>query len=549
MPAVISTLRHPYDWNHQSLADILARMLDPELEDWMYDELVLKEMLALSRGVLALGVTRQPGTSAFDKLPNEVVDMILLLACGRDRKTRMSTQLSCRRFRHILLLNHRQYSDLASLPPLPSAFMMHYLRNVWLDRTCQIILDEENESDLQLPPTPLLLNGVCRADTIIVQHTLTLSEIVGALKREETLPRLEVLRISADDSESCHEHVPTTDIHPRRTSSLNTPRLRVLQLFHTWIDFPFSAQLRELSIDAASQFVHRATCNAAPTDALYSLLSRNTSLVTLELVDAVESGDWRLEVSRPRIPLTSLTSVIINMTLTEPAIWLLDRLQIPSTAYLYVDVGRDTGKRPDVEGILNALIPHLVGRTFNTLVIVEAWGCTRILLSEGLRVWEPSSTFDEREFSVPVLLQGEYLSADAAVDLTIHWERPFRPKVRWPHILAQLHERGLDTSSIKCLEIKTDFNNCDLHKTPVASLFGGVEVLRFWPDRYVPLRNMVWRLCAPRLGAWSVVTSRLRSLFPRLHSIVDVNGCDIVYGHTAQELVLSLTKYSYAHAD
>ncbi|KZV64038.1 hypothetical protein PENSPDRAFT_669301 [Peniophora sp. CONT] len=556
---------HRYAWDHHSLVSILARMQHHCFDNWMFSSAhTLQEYLSLTRGVLALGVFRGPSDDPFNKLPNEIVDMILLLAAARDRKTRLSLQLGCRRFRCLIVLNFRQYTDLTSLPPFAPAFIDYTLRSFWTNRPFQLIFDEENEAaeEREIPPHPLLLASLNRADVINVQHTLGSDEVMSALTEKQFHPFLEVLRLYDDGGESCLEHELAEDGHSTGPPVIYAPRLHTLHLRHWWADFPASQCLRQLWVDSASQFAPQVTCNAFPTEILYSLLERNQSLSTIYLNDAFSSRDWQLEEVRPRIRLDSLESIDVMTTMTEPAVWLFKRLHLPTNAYIHVDVGRDFDARPDVDAVLNSISHHLVGRQFDTLVVMEAWGCTSVLLSQGTRVWASSARFEHRAFAVPLLLQGDYLPMAGAVDITFHWERPFMPRVYWPDVLDGLVRKcGLSVSSLKCLEVrrldslrspasdpdghqmKSDFRSCSLGDTLAKSMLPNVEVLRLWPERLAPLQNLVWQLCVPALSDWAEVAASFGRLFPGMRSIVDMRRQDIVYGGSVNELIHSISKY------
>ncbi|VDC00925.1 unnamed protein product [Peniophora sp. CBMAI 1063] len=287
-------------------------------------------------------------TPTLETLPNEILDIILLFVAGSSLQSRSTVQSVCRLFRCLVVLNTSFQTDLASLPVHPPAFSAYFNRAHSLGRPFHLVLDYTNKKR-RVPPLPCLLSGVVFAQTIVVQHSLSVSDVVAALVRQPRCEALQELVLEAVGNFVSARQLMLSHHEGDGVLSLRAPLLKRLELQQIVLNFPETFNLRRLKIE------HRNETDTVSSDErtqraknLHSILRHNPTLESVELIEPV-GPEYSGGGPSGLIPLPALKEFKLSISHLPPAAWLLSCLTpLPSDAYVSITVGEGARESVDI---------------------------------------------------------------------------------------------------------------------------------------------------------------------------------------------------------
>ncbi|VDC05033.1 unnamed protein product [Peniophora sp. CBMAI 1063] len=335
----------------------------------------------LYHGVLARGLGRGK-RNAFERLPIEVLDNILLFSGASSLATRNAIQLVSRQFRCIVVLNTNFLRDLASLPVQTSAFYAQFQRAHSLGRTFDLILDERNERR-PLPPPTCLLSGITFAHTVVVLHTVNVGEALAALARRPSCDVLTKLVLAPVGDFTTAKRV----LLPLRGQDgeipIKAPNLKSVELRQMAVDFPKTFGLRHLLVDCRSGADLFVTYNAFRPQTLHAILARNKSLETVELRSPI--GDSYLQDSDQSVAMIALLEVAkFKLTTSHVPVmaWILSRLTLSTQACISLEIGEYAKKDVDVPSLVRAMCEFSSAMTSSSASDFDALPSTARVLAE-----------------------------------------------------------------------------------------------------------------------------------------------------------------------
>ncbi|KZV59023.1 hypothetical protein PENSPDRAFT_672645 [Peniophora sp. CONT] len=449
-----------------------------------------------------------------------------------------------------MVMNSTLQTDLASLPKTSSAFFAHFYRAYSRNRSFQLVLDSSNKGR-SAPPDACILSAVVFAHSVVVTHTLSVTQLVSTLAQQPRCRVLTELILSPVEDFYTTARRLWPFLVGDKVVSIRAPHLRRLELCQMALDIPETYGLRHLKIDCHRSHDHFITSNAFQPKTLLSILSNNHFLEVIDLSSPISSAHLP-DGCNSSIELPYVKEFTLATRDSTSMAWLLSRLVLPPDAYLSLKVGDDRKEEVDILSMVKVAMEFMRYRQFDTLTVIESYYAISLLFSQGPRQW------DGRFGSVlPGRRQKTYLPRSGAVDLKFLRSKPSPTTPCWTDVMYTIQDVGFDTSCLTTYEVgavmliislfRGDFHlrKLDTSNSRLRSLFSATEKLRFWPDEMLTVKSSMWQLCAISSVTWSSIAQDVSTLFPSARCVVDARDGSVWVGDTVEDLVAGIRVLPY----
>ncbi|VDB99264.1 unnamed protein product [Peniophora sp. CBMAI 1063] len=474
-------------------------------------------------------ISYQQGGKAGPRLPPGVLEHIFSFAIARGgHHVRVKLRNTSRKFRCIVFASQLLWSDVTTLPTYPTSFMVARSRSWWTNTPLRLHLDNSNLPNpaaarpRTIPHTSLLLSSLGYIRSIIVEHKFASSYFLRVLNRQCFFPELERLVLSSAESESWGS-LPLIFDHTFEHSvpAIDAPALRRVRLCSVPMFLEQSHNITDLRLcgrTRGSSFQARVW-NQWPVRMVHDLLSHNTSLTVLHLVETLCANtieDWMSSVSLPLLEVL----IVCSPSPVEP-IWVLDTIDFPDTTYIGIHLGHKAPHAFSLDEFYYTLGVLLRRRKFTAVTAVSSLSLSGILLSDGPRHAMPLPRFDDTEMYLHTneISHVFYDMAPGAVDVTASYETSWVPLENTWHAIYTGLSPHLKEHEIVTMEINAEYAMLMNQSLLTASRFDmPIEELRLWS---LQSNQCVWCALVRALHDWTAVTIDLPSEEESMSDAVD----------------------------